>query len=488
MRPSQILTRTLLSSFMCAALAQIAFAQNKPEEQKPTVESRAGGIVTIDGKPYDERETNITLNPCIGETPGDVLGVSEKGETPQRVTAFVTKLRDPNPKARACAARQLGYLGAEAKDALPHIVRRMREEEHDGVSVNLSQALWAIGPDTKSTVAEWIESLRSDDVDVRSYAAFALGYYKPHPAHQKQVVGALAKALRDEDSGVRWMAVRGLMRLGPSAADAVPDLLAVLSDEKSTLRHLAAFALGNVGPQAEVAAPELLKAAYTTRDFALYTSATLALGRIGPAVVPLLSKDLKTNKTLIVLDVLRHLAPNGAPLIVEALGMEDKAVRGKALDIVWQFGPAAAPAVPLIVKELKGGDKDMRWKAIAALRFLGPVAKDAAPALMAALGDEDDFVKCYAAEAMGVIGPAGAQAVPQLRQMMERPVKDDRDMPQRCAAAALMSMGAETRALVPPEMAQRVKKHNAWLGDISKDTDDPTKPKPKEKKATTPPN
>lgn len=166
----------------------------------------------MDGKTVDDRDITISLNPCKDETPGDVLGVSEKGATPQSVTAFITKLRDPDPKARACAARQLGYFGAEAKDALPHIVKRMREEEHDGVSVNLSQALWA---------------------------------------------------------------------------------------------------------------------------------------------------------------------------------------------------------------------------------------------------------------------------VPQLRQMMERPMKDDRDMPQRCAAAALMNMGAETRALVPPEMVQRVKKHNAFLGDISKDMDDPTKPKPK---------
>lgn len=289
MQPSQTLTRVLLSFFMFAALAEAARAQNKSPEGGSggavSTSSRSGVTVTIDGKPYDEREMNITLNPCKGETPGNVLGISEKGLTQQRVTAFVAKLRDPDPMARACAARQLGYLGAEARDALPHIVRRMREEEHDGVGVNLSKALWEIGPDTKSTVAEWIESLRSDDVDVRSYAAFALGYYKPHPAHRKEVVGALANALRDRDGGVRWIAVRGLMRLGPSAADAVPDLLAVLSDEKSPLRHLAAFALGNVGPQAEVAAPELLKVAYTAKDFSLYTSATIALGRIGPAVV-----------------------------------------------------------------------------------------------------------------------------------------------------------------------------------------------------------
>ena len=288
----------------------------------------------MDGETADDPDIMISLNPCKGETPGDVLGVSEQVETPRRVTAFTGKLRDPDPKVRACAARQLSYLGAEAKDALPHIIKRMREEEHDGVKVNLSDALWAIGPDTKSTVDEWLKALRDDDAEVRFYAAFALGYYRPHPARQDEVVGALAAATGDKDGGVCWMAVRGLMRMGPSAADAVPDLLAILLDEKSPLRNLAALALGNIGPQAEDAAPELLKVVYTTKDHMLYLSASIALGRIGPAVVPLLAKDLKTDKTLRILDVLKNLAPNGAPLVVEALRMNNKEVRGKALDIV----------------------------------------------------------------------------------------------------------------------------------------------------------
>lgn len=437
----------------------------------------------MDGKTVDDHETTISLNPCKGETPGDVLGVSEQGEAPKRVAAFVGKLRDADPKARACAARQLGYMGAEARDALPHIIRRMGEEEHDGVGVNLSEALWAIGPDTRATADEWLESLRAEDAEVHFYAAFALGYYRPHPARQKQVVGALAAATRDEDGGVRWMAVRGLMRLGPGAADAVPDLLALMLDEKNPSRHLAALAIGNIGPQAEGAASELLKVLYTTQDFTLFTSASLALGRIGPAVVPLLAKDIKTDKALRALDVLQHLAPHGAPLVVEALRSKNKEVRAKALDIVWQYGPAAEPAVPLLAKELKDDEKDLRQDAAHALYILGPVAKAAAPALMAALGDEDDLVQCYAAQALGGVGPEGTPAVPELRRLMSLPVNGERDMPQRCAAQALMQMGPETRALVPPEMAKRVEEFNALMADIGADRHvDETRPKPKGKK------
>lgn len=488
----------LLSTLIIAATAQTACAQSKPAGQDAgkAGEPRVGistervVVVTADGKTADD--TMVTLNPCKGETPGDVLGVSEQLETPRRVAAFIAKLRDPDPKTRACAARHLGYLGADAREALPHIIKRMREDEHDGVGVNLSEALWAIGPDTRATVEEWLESISAKDAEVRFYSAFALGYYRPHPARQRAVIDALAKATRDEDGGVRWMAVRGLMRLGRAAGaagdagEAIPALLLILRDEKNALRHLAALALGNFGPAAEDAAPELLRVFYAAQDFNLYTSARIGLGNIGPAIVPLLEKDLQTDKTLRVLDVLEQLAPHGAPLVIKALGMKDAKVRQQASDIIWKFGPAAAPAVPLLVKELKEGNKDSKDKAVVALNHLGPVAKAAAPALMAALGVEDDFVKCYAAKALGEVG--AADAVPQLRRLMSLPMVGEKDTPQRCAAEALMKMGPETKALVPPEMVKRVEEFYRMIEGSGRGYEvDETKPKPKEKKKEAPP-
>lgn len=453
-----------------------------PKTSRPVVAvvSTAGASI----KGYDEREMDISLNPCKGETPGNVLGVSEQGETSKRVAGFVAKLRDADPKARACAARQLGYLGAEARDALPQLIRRLREEEHSGVGGNLSEALWAVGPDTRATPEEWLESARAGDAEVRLYAAFALGYYRPHPARQKRVVAALAAALRDKESDVRWMAVRGLMRLGPTAADAVPDLLAVLLDEQSKIRHLAAMALGNIGPAAELAAPELLKVYYATQDFTLYTSVSIALGRIGAPVVPLIEKDFKTKYALRAVDLLDSLVPHGARLLVEALSVEDKKVRAKAIDASWKYGAAAEPAVPLLVKALKDPDADLRGKAAHALYVLGPVAKAAAPELLAALGDQDVLVQCYAAKGMGKLGSAGAPAVPELKRMMSVP-RDEAgksDLPRRCAAEALIQMGPETRALVPAEVVKEVEEQNTWLNNLgSSRYVDETKPKPKPK-------
>jgi HEAT repeat protein len=446
-------------------------------------------VVSVDGKPFDAREADISLNPCKGETPGNVLGVSEQSEAPQRVAAFLGKLRDPDPKTRACAARQLGYLGADAREALPHIIRQMREDEHNGVRANLTDALWAIGPDTKATVDEWLAAIRADDSEVRLYGAFALGYYKPHPARQKEIVGALAAATRDKDDGVRWMAVRGLARLGPSAAEAVPDLLAVVLDEKDPLRSLAAIALGNIGPEAERAAPDLLKAFHTAKEYDFYSACAMALGKLGPSVVPLLAKEMKTNQALRTLDVLSHLRPHGAPLVIEALRAKSKQVRAKALEIIWFFGDAAAPAVPLLAEDLRRGDKETRKDAAVALHALGPLAKSAAPSLLAALGDEDDLVQCYAAKTLGEMGAVGASAVPELQRLMALPDDGSINLAQRCAAEALLQMGPETKALVPPEMIKKVEEYNALREKVAVlgPEEDKTKPKPKEKQATAPP-
>src|SRR6185295_1306955 len=70
----------------------------------------------------DQRVT-LSLYPCKGEVPGNVLGVSEQWNDTDRVTAFVKKLGEADLKTRACAARQLGYLGPEAKDAVPHLIK-----------------------------------------------------------------------------------------------------------------------------------------------------------------------------------------------------------------------------------------------------------------------------------------------------------------------------------------------------------------------------
>lgn len=173
------------------------------------------------------------------------------------------------------------------------------------------------------------------------------------------------------------------------------------------------------------------------------------------------------------------MGSNGAPLVLKALQIPDKAVQKEAIKVAGTCGIEAAPAVPLIAKALNDPDTEIRQVALYALTDLGPVAEPAVPALREKLVNEDDWVVCHSALALGAIGASARTAVPQLLQVMRRPIHILNDVPQRCAAEALMKMGAETKALVPEPIKKRVRDWYRYLGTSSPlFAPDPTKPKP----------
>jgi HEAT repeat protein len=88
---------------------------------------------------------------------------------------------------------------------------------------------------------KWAEALRAPDAKVRKRAAFTLGNIGPSdPA----VLPALVWALRDADAGVRCEAILALLKYGPGAGEAVPELTeAREKDREAKVRAYAAKAL-----------------------------------------------------------------------------------------------------------------------------------------------------------------------------------------------------------------------------------------------------
>ena len=199
---NRLLLRLLFCLVGLASLVGNGYAQ---KSASTTIEPRV-----VSGAPTAtfEREINITLRPCQGQPPGNVLGVNEQASVAERVIRFTRKLHDSDPMTRACAAKQLGYLGRQANNASPDLIKLLRDEQNDGVRGNVADALWETGPAEMPEVRELIELAKDTDVYVRLYASFALGYFTPQFSDQKKVVSALIAATKDQDNVVRWVAVR----------------------------------------------------------------------------------------------------------------------------------------------------------------------------------------------------------------------------------------------------------------------------------------
>jgi HEAT repeat protein len=89
--------------------------------------------------------------------------------------------------------------------------------------------------------SKWAEALHAPDARVRKKAAFTLGNIGPS---DKMVLPALIGGLKDADAAVRREAILGLLKYGPGAREAIPELTEVQEKDRDTnVRAYAARAL-----------------------------------------------------------------------------------------------------------------------------------------------------------------------------------------------------------------------------------------------------
>ncbi len=211
------------------------------------------------------------------------------------------------------------------------------------------------------------EEARADMID----AAASLG---------GQVVPRLVLGL--ENPNVRREAIEILGKIGPDAAEAVPELLKYVDDEDPAVRADVFITLGNIGPAAKAGADAATKALQDSEE-EVQSSAVYALGKIEP--------DPAT-----CVDEITKLMESGNPRFATVCAWA-------LVHIDPEHSENFQRAIPLLIEALNHGQTFVQLEAVSTLGMIGPAAKAAIGPLEELADDPDPDVREAAAEAIKMI-------------------------------------------------------------------------------------
>jgi HEAT repeat protein len=125
---------------------------------------------------------------------------------------------------------------AKERDPVADLAKLLRSDEVE-IRRAAARALTRL-PNTVSAIPALIESLKDPDAFVRDNAVDALAVQ-----HPGDVVGPLARALRDNDVNAKRRAADTLARLSHGTESAWPALIELLKDDNAEVRKAATAAL-----------------------------------------------------------------------------------------------------------------------------------------------------------------------------------------------------------------------------------------------------
>jgi HEAT repeat protein/S1-C subfamily serine protease len=342
-------------------------------------------------------------------------------------------LGNADPAVKIAAARKLGAMGAEAKFAIPDLVRELK-----GVNAEVRQA-----------------------------AAEALDRIGPPLPAQRAV---LLEAIQEVAPAPRRYAYRMAAEPGLASREMLPWLLAALNDSDPSVRLPAAVALGNLGPDAKADTFVPLIARLKDKDAGVARAANEAVRKLGPfakhdmAVLTIAFKDERPEPRLFAAEALAaiRMEPDEALRLWQpALKDAESAIRSTAAAELAKLGLAASPARDDLLKAVKDPVPAVRLAAVRAVVALG-AGKDSAPALLGLLADPDPEMRKIVAEELAKVKPEGKDDLPLLRGFLKSGQPKLRD----AALVGLAKIGPDAREVVPELVALANKEDAATRREV----------------------
>ena len=378
------------------------------------------------------------------------------------VAALTAALADAELGVRIEAAASLCELGPDAQDALPDIIRVLRESAGAWKQRRLVATLGNMGPAAKDAVPVLLDLLRRRRDGLLSFAPkeeVALAMIAPDdpevartivsmlnkmsvamstrewaPKMGKSIVPLLLAALDDPDESLRANAVLALVASRHREYPTIKRLVELLDDRCWFVRLEAASALGKIGPAAREAVPALV-ARLQDRGPLVARAAGAALANIG------IDPDDETTKAR----------------LRSALVLAEPDVRPSVARTLLQAGDKEH-AMQALRDSLASEDTEVRLAATYALHEAGDTATDD---LRRAMGDTDGRVRVAAAWSLAKADVHCDEALSIIVQTLTDWNADAR----RAAASALGRLGARAKIALPTLERTMLRDPVVWVAD-----------------------
>jgi HEAT repeat protein len=184
---------------------------------------------------------------------------SREGDHEGKPMAYwVAEMTSPDSARRHRAVEAFAHDASRSPDAARALMAVLASELEADVHSTVAEALGTLGPNALEAVPALVRLLKDEHVIVRERAASALGGVC---ARSPLVLPALVHSLSDSHYNVRAAAAEALGRIGPDAASAsAPLARLVTTDRIGWVRRQSAKALGLIAESPDVAVPALTKA------------------------------------------------------------------------------------------------------------------------------------------------------------------------------------------------------------------------------------
>jgi HEAT repeat protein len=408
---------------------------------------------------------------------------------PRAVPALVTALKDPQVQRRRQAALVLGRMGPLAQDAAAALEGRLTDEDR-AVRVHSARVLWGLGKSTEAVAGVLAAAVRGDDAELRHEALDTVTGFVD--ARRRPLVRPILEAaLRGDDAATRMRAAGALYALDGKAEAVLPVLREGLHSHDRQVWSQAALALAKLGPRAAPAVADLvallkgLQGGYGSElQEALVQAGPAAVGPVAalltePAATPQLIQGASS--------VLERMGPAAAPKVGPLLGHDNFQVRAAACRVLGHGGRAAKPFVTALADRLQDSQPMVRQAALEAFRMLGPqgrgateavlnLAQDpqpftrlqalmtleqmgaepdkARPVVLAALKDSIPMVRAQALATLAVVDPHCPDVVPRARELLQDPATKAQALP------VIGRMGTAAGPLAPVLVEMLRREHN----------------------------